>query len=371
MNPAQILQNEPDLLHALYGALTHPQGFHPFLEKLVSSINGCASQLLMVRRSPLQIDHLWYHGLSEDFITWYLENNMIAQDVVTHQAVKQVPGLFQSALPLLPDFQPDEDYSKWENEQDMLDSAWLVVDNTRTHTYVLTIQRTVAQGAYQRTELDALNQLVPHIRQTLQLYRQLESRSGTASSLAAVIDVLPDATFVLDSMATILYSNKAARELINHERCLSIRDERFNFAEKDVQAAFFRTSAQVVRSSMGKEGYCSETLFLKRQNRTPLIFVIRPIENSELLAGGALVSVYEPDNRPLPTADHIAAYFDLTPAEAQVCAALISGKDAQTISDQLGRSVSTVRSQIKQIFQKTGCSRQGELISRILAALLR
>tara|TARA_R100000365_G_C2724478_1_gene56153 strand:- start:708 stop:860 length:153 start_codon:yes stop_codon:yes gene_type:complete len=50
---------------------------------------------------------------------------------------------------------------------------------------------------------------------------------------------------------------------------------------------------------------------------------------------------------------------------------LVSGKDAQTISEQLGRSVATVRSQIKQVFQKTGCTRQGELISRILAALLR
>ncbi|MED5238558.1 MULTISPECIES: helix-turn-helix transcriptional regulator [unclassified Alcanivorax] len=368
---ALVLQNEPDLIQALYRSLTHREGFHAFLEKLTNAIKGCAAQLLVINRHPLRMEHLWYHGLSEEFITWYLENNMIAQDVVTNQTVKQTPGLFQSALPLLPDFQPDEDYSKWENEQDMLDSAWLLVDNTRTHSFVLTIQRTVAQGPYQQAELDALNRLVPHIRQTVQLYRQLETRNQAASSLAAIIDVLPDATFVLDSMATILYTNKAARELINRERCLSIRDERFNFAEKDVQAAFFRTSAQVVRSSMGKEDYCSETLFLKRQDRTPLIFVIRPIESSDLLAGGALVSVYEPDNRQLPGAEHIAAYFDLTPAEAQVCEALVSGKDVQAISDQLGRSVSTVRSQIKQIFQKTGCSRQGELISRILAALLR
>lgn len=368
---APFLHNEPDLIQALYRSLTHREGFHAFLEKLTNAIKGCAAQLLVINRQPLRMEHLWYHGLSEAFITWYLENNMIAQDVVTNQAVKQAPGLFQSALPLLPDFQPDEDYSKWENEQDMLDSAWLVVDNTRTHSFVLTIQRTVAQGPYQQAELDALNRLVPHIRQTVQLYRQLETRSKAASSLSAIIDVLPDATFVLDSLATVLYSNKAARELINRERCLSIRDERFNFAEKDVRSAFLRASAQVVRSSMGKEAYCSETLFLKREGRAPLIFVIRPIENSELLAGGALVSVYEPDNRPLPTADQIAAYFDLTPAEAQVCGALISGKSTQAISEQLGRSISTVRSQIKHIFQKTGCSRQGELISRILAALLR
>ena len=42
------------------------------------------------------------HGLSEEFLDWYLENNMIAQDVVSNQAIKQAPGLFQSALPLLP-----------------------------------------------------------------------------------------------------------------------------------------------------------------------------------------------------------------------------------------------------------------------------
>ncbi|WP_262731596.1 helix-turn-helix transcriptional regulator [Alloalcanivorax marinus] len=368
---APALQNEPDLIQTLYRSLTHREGFHAFLEKLACSINGCAAQLLVINRQPLRMEHLWYHGLSEEFIDWYLQNNMIAQDVVTNQAVKQAPGLFQSALPLLPEFQPDEDYSKWENDQDMLDSAWLVVDNTRTHSFVLTIQRTVAQGPYRQVELDALNRLVPHIRQTVQLYRQLETRNQAASSLAAIIDVLPDATFVLDSLATVLYSNRAARDLIARERCLGIRDERFRFAESDVQSAFFRASAQVVRSSMGKEDYCSETLFLKRDNRSALIFVIRPIESSELLAGGALVSVYEPEKRRLPGADQIAAYFGLTRAEALVCEMLVSGKDPRTISTQNGRGISTVRSQIKQIFQKTGCSRQGELISRVLAALLR
>ncbi|MFD1217707.1 MULTISPECIES: helix-turn-helix transcriptional regulator [Microbulbifer] len=365
------LQNEPGLIQALYQSLTDREGFHTFLEKLTGAINGCAAQLLVVHRQPLRMEHLWYHGLSEEFINWYLENNMIAQDVVTNLAVKQAPGLFQPALPLLSDFQPDEDYSKWENEQDMLDSAWLVIDSTRTHSFVLTIQRTVAQGPYQQAELDALNRLVPHIRQTVHLYRQLETRSQAASSLAAVIDVLPDATFVLDSLATILYSNKAARDLIARERCLGIRDERFCFAENDVQSAFFRASAQVVRSSMGKEDYCCETLFLKREGRSPLIFVIRPIESSELLAGGALVSVYEPDNRSLPSVENIATYFDLTPAEAQVCERLVAGLDVQAIAEQLSRGVATVRSHIKQVFQKTGCSRQGELISRIMSALLR
>lgn len=83
------LQNEHSLLQSLYGALTDREGFHGFLEKLVGIINGCASQLLVVRKHPLQMDHLWYHGLSGEFLSWYLENNMISQDVVTNQAVNQ------------------------------------------------------------------------------------------------------------------------------------------------------------------------------------------------------------------------------------------------------------------------------------------
>lgn len=365
------LQQEPALIQSLYGSLTDRESFHAFLEKLVAAANGCASQLLVVRKRPLQVDHLWYHGLSDEFLSWYLDNNMIAHDVVTNRAIHQPPGLFQSALPLLPEFRPDEDYSRWENDQDMLDSAWLVVDNNESHTFLLTIQRTVAQGPYQEQELRALDRLSPHIRQVLQLYRQMESRSKETSSLAAVIDVLPDATFVLDSLANVLYANQSARRLIERERCLGILNDRLSFTEKQAQAAFLRTSAQVVRSSMGKEDYCSETLFLKRDGLAPLIFVIRPIESSELLAGGALVTVYEPENRRLPQAGQIAAYFQLTPAEAQVCECLIAGLDPQACADRLGRSVATVRSQLKQIFQKTDCSRQGELISRILSALLR
>ncbi|WP_160153676.1 helix-turn-helix transcriptional regulator [Microbulbifer sp. ALW1] len=368
---ASVLEQEHSLILALYGSLTNRSGFHAFLEALANAVHGCASQLIVVRRSPMQIDHLWYHGLSEEFLAWYQENNMIAQDVVTNHAVRQPPGQFQSALPLLLEFHPDKDYEKWETEQDMLDSAWLVIDRSDTHTFFLSIQRTVAQGAFLRSDLESLNRLVPHIRQTIQLYRQMASRSRIADSLSGVIEILPDATFVLDSFSSIIYSNRAARELIQRERCLSIHDERFTFDEKELQAIFMRTSAEVVRSSMGQGVYCSEALLLKRRDRSPLILTICPIESSELLSGGALVTVYDSNGRPLPTARQIAKYFDLTEAEAQICESLAIGQDIQAIADIRGRSVATVRNQLKKIFEKTGCTRQGELISRILSALLR
>lgn len=370
---AALLQvgNDPQLLQALYDSLTHREGFHNFLERLTQAINGCAAQLVVIRKQPLQIDHLWYFGLSDEFLSWYQDNNMIAQDVVSNHAIRQPPGLFQSALPLLPDFNADQDYHKWENDQDMLDTAWFVVHSSRTHCHVLTIQRTVAQGPYREDELRQLDRLVPFIRQAVQLHRQFNQNEMAANSLAAVIDALPDASFVLNDQAAVVYSNAAARDLVQRERCLAISDQRLKFHEKDTQSAFFRSSVQAVRSSMGQDEYRTDTLILRRAGKQPLVLVVRPIESNELLAGGALVSVYDPDNRQLPKADLIAEYFNLSPAEALLCEDLVTGMSLREIAGHRHKSEETLRSYLKQVFQKTGHNRQGELISSVLSALVR
>lgn len=365
------LNNEPELIQSLYGALTDSEGFHRFLEKLSISVGAQAAELIVVARHPLRIEHVWYYGLSDALLSWYIDNNMVEVDLVVNTAMKHKPGTFHTALSYLDESNPDQGSVRWEEDQGMLDAAWLVVESSASNSVLLTIQRTVEQGPFQADEIAFLDRLVPYIRQAVSLNRQLASRSDVSSSLAAVIDVLPDATVVLDSYATVLHFNKAAQIILQRENSLAIRNDRLNFTESDLQSAFFLASTQVVRASIGREGYYTETLFLKRAGRPPLIFVLRPIESSELLAGGALVTIYEPDNRSLPSAEHIAAYFELTPAEAQVCAQLVAGMDSQAIAEHLGRKVGTVRYQLKQVFQKTGCTRQGELVSTILSALLR
>ena len=151
----------------------------------------------------------------------------------------------------------------------------------------------MVQGPDLEAELSALNRLVPHVRQAVQLHRQFAGRVAAANSLAAVIDVLPDASFVLNSEGEVLYSNRAARDLIARETVLVINDARFAFREKSVQDAFVRSSIQVVRSSMGREAYYSETLFLDWPGRAPLMLIVRSIESNELMSGGALVTVYD------------------------------------------------------------------------------
>jgi len=63
-------------------------------------------------------------------------------------------------------------------------------------------------------------------------------------------------------------------------------------------------------------------------------------------------------------ADNILSHsHDLSPGECEICAYLAQGKSAATIADLRGRSLATVRTQIKKIQAKTGLSSQPELVA--------
>ncbi|MFZ5672401.1 MAG: helix-turn-helix transcriptional regulator [Pseudomonadota bacterium] len=72
--------------------------------------------------------------------------------------------------------------------------------------------------------------------------------------------------------------------------------------------------------------------------------------------------------RPSEATPLLQALFDLSPAEAVVAARIAVGQTADQIAGADGKSVETVRNQLKSVLGKTGCRRQVDL-ARLLAQL--
>jgi DNA-binding CsgD family transcriptional regulator len=62
----------------------------------------------------------------------------------------------------------------------------------------------------------------------------------------------------------------------------------------------------------------------------------------------------------------LRALFDLSPAESRLAAALAGGADLNAAAAQNNIRVSTARSYLEQIFRKTGCHRQSELVALLV-----
>lgn len=68
----------------------------------------------------------------------------------------------------------------------------------------------------------------------------------------------------------------------------------------------------------------------------------------------------------LPKAARLRAQFGLTKAEARLAAALADGCSPAQAASEFDVKLTTIRSQLQQIFAKTGTSRQAELVALLL-----
>jgi DNA-binding CsgD family transcriptional regulator len=83
------------------------------------------------------------------------------------------------------------------------------------------------------------------------------------------------------------------------------------------------------------------------------------------LSSGVILFIVDPTMQPAAKVSRLVAVFGLTASEACVAAAVAAGRSLEDIAAEREVSVQTVRTQLKQVFSKTGTSRQSALTALI------
>ena len=368
--------NESDLIQNLYASLTDKNGFHTFLQLLGDSINASACVLTCLQRKPIAVRYVWHMGLPDGFVEHFNASGMLERDTVFNLAVKTSLRGFSTGSDALKELKQYGNAEYWEESYEMsmqmgfLQTMWMVIHAAEDNVIVLSLLRSADKEQYTDHELKKVSRLVPHIRQSFQLYEQVNKAMIKASSLDAVLDAVPKASIVLSDLSKVIHVNRSARELLAKNKIIRIEDDHVLFNNSTDQTDYSCNIVEVVRSSIGLTPFYSSTQYLKREGKPDLILCLTPIENIDQGRGGALITLYDPESRQLPDADRIAEYFSLTKAQATLCVDLISGLSIKDIAATKSKSEETIRSHMKHIFQKTDFNRQGQLVSGILSALM-
>jgi len=99
------------------------------------------------------------------------------------------------------------------------------------------------------------------------------------------------------------------------------------------------------------------------------VLPVRGAAHDVFSKGAAVLVLNLPSAGRLSMTDLIQGLLDLTPSEAEVAARIASGEPPKEIARRTGRSVDTVRNQVRSVLAKTGYSRSGDL-ARLLADVL-
>ena len=101
-------------------------------------------------------------------------------------------------------------------------------------------------------------------------------------------------------------------------------------------------------------------------DRAVLVVHLIPIRRSahDIFTGGYALLVVTPVAAPAaPPIELMRSLFDLTASEARVARGLAVGQTLEEIAASGGVAMSTVRTQLRRVLEKTGCARQAEVVS--------
>ena len=213
--------------------------------------------------------------------------------------------------------------------------------------------------------------LKPHFQRALELNKAIYSLKTERNALSDILDRLPIGVILIDAEQTPRAMNAHAQAFIETGKCLSVYQGQLVANTKSETKALHAHIHEAACSLNEDETTLSKNLQLSNENGGVCSLHIVPSATTAIQTDTMLAAVFIASNdiRQPITTETLSNAFGLTQAEGRLVQTMLNGSNSLTeAAEELGVSKHTVRSQIKNILEKTGTHSQTELIKKVLTS---
>lgn len=215
-----------------------------------------------------------------------------------------------------------------------------------------------------------LNVLVPHLQRAIQIQQRLSAAEQQRALGFEIMEQLALGIVVVGVKSRILFANGVARHVLQTGDALSSAQGCLRARHRAHVPRLEKLLHDVVLTSVGRGTSPGEFVSLPRSGKMPFPVLVAPyrppLGADGHFLGAALVMFSDPRVQTTAPDKVIAEMFAISPAEARLASALIRGDSLVDYAGRIGISLNTAKTQMRQIFQKTGYNRQSDLIRAAL-----
>jgi DNA-binding CsgD family transcriptional regulator len=196
-------------------------------------------------------------------------------------------------------------------------------------------------------------------------HADIHSRRSTLTIAWRALDQLYAGVIVTDNTGLIIETNRAANAIAQFGDGLLIREGRL-CARRVFETT---TVAKLIAGATEDKdpGAGGRMLIGRGDSLPPYVLAVMPLHAEPVDDRRfALIIVVDPA-RYIPSESDLADLFGLSPAEARVAAALMTGKSLANIAAAYGVQITTVRTQLRSVLRKVGVKRQFDLVRMLLS----
>jgi DNA-binding CsgD family transcriptional regulator len=257
------------------------------------------------------------------------------------------------------EFQTNEIYQEFFRPRDLGCSAGTGFQVPTGDNIVFSVERSHRVGPLERKHIDHLNDLRPHIARSAFVSARLGLKAAQGAS--ETLNKLGLPTLLLNSEGHVIESSNldetASKFIVwgaNNRMALS--DKKANeFLVKAIDTLSIHPEKNVrsfpIRSAGGQPAFVGHIIPVSRSAH-------------DIFAHSYAVFVLTPVNvKHVPPVELVRSLFDFTASEARVARGLAAGDSVEAIAQSGDVAITTVRTQLRNVMEKTGCNRQAEVVA--------
>ena len=220
--------------------------------------------------------------------------------------------------------------------------------------------------------LQYMQLLAPHLDRAARLQMRLNLVTLRSELVSGALDRLTVGVVVVDQAGSGIWHNRRAAEIASDPQVLTFIGQRLTGRD----AASTQSIRELITRAVdrGEAGL----LPIEREDLRPLLLVAAPLKPGAIYdlpaqpgeTGYGVLFISDPDRSENLSVELLRSAFDLTYREAQTAIAIAHGHGLKTAARAMGVAPTTARSQLQQVFAKTGTSHQAELAGLIHRTLV-
>ena len=361
-----------DLLGSLYDAAANPDLWDVFLRQFAQPAHANSAAILVHHFKDSRRNITRQFGLNPDDVRIYYNESTELEDAWAANArPRSHAGWTHVSESLLPSglLVRTPFYNECMKRLHIFHGMFGVVEQSGPVTAVISLYRRKSSTAFDVSELELLNFLMPHLRRAFQLHFRMTELQSRSASIQSAADMSPTGMIFFDSTGRILCMNRSASALVAQKDGLLARADGLRAERTQESAHLDLLIRQAIATSAGNGLHPGGAILISRKSLPSLHVLVVPTRNLDLAlpaSAAAVVFVVDPSRRLRPATEILSGLYRLTPAESRVALLLSDGKSLPEIAQILGVSRNTLKTQVAGVYTKTGTSRQSQLV-RLLA----
>ncbi len=370
------MHSNDDIIDLAYSAAVDPAVWPQAVRSMSRRYEAIAAGLYVADFAARRVEMLSVQGIDPSYVKSYVDDHLCDNpwSIDAMQAVGRIrtdtslddhhrrPGYYRSTAL----------FNDWMKPQDFIYTLGVNLSAEPTRQTKLFLYRPRCAGPYTARDVAAFRRLIRHLINAVKVADRFAAARREAGELRHVLDRLRFGVVLLADNGSVLEANAFAAQLFERRDGLAVIQGQLVATHRPSGAALTRTLRAAVDVHRGIDADAPEPCDLERGNGIqPLSALALPLPKGPDVFGvrraAVALLVTDPGVETRVPVERLRQRFRLTSSEARLAAALMQGQRLRDAAEQAGLTYETARWYLKSTFQKTGTTRQADLVRLLLS----